>query len=551
MTQGEFHAIGPKRARVTVLSVLACDNHHDFPAMNPLIVDFLFGSGSALLGAGAAWIVFRYRTQRTAQQLADCKARHAAEVLARLRDVAVRMAIDVGEHSSQVEVINEQLAASADREPGEIAEVVTSLVEANERMREKLATTENRLREQAQQIELHAAEARTDALTLLANRRAFDDELARRFAELRRHGRAFSLLMADVDHFKRFNDLHGHLAGDEVLRNLARLLRQKMREMDLVARYGGEEFAVILPGTDLQEACQAAQRIRQGIEEARFRYGGKDLQVTVSQGVAEASVDESEAALVTRADMALYASKQNGRNCVHAHDGRGIRRIETVEPTIPDKTQDETAVEPPPPVPEAPPSVPAEEHSPESDAAFGEARQALHELPSRTAFCQHVRARIAEWKRGGATCCVLLAGIDPPRHDEHRLSAGQRDAGTLALTQHFAATIREMDTLAYYAPGCVALLLPAAGIADAIRIAERLRETFSPAAAASTMGPTRPTISLAVAQVHPHDDTISLLRRAEMALEAAVRRGGNRVYYHDGERCVPITAFPHSVELPV
>mgnify|MGYP003871795645 CR=1 FL=1 len=480
--------------------------------------------------------------------MADSKARHAAEVLARLRDVAVRMAIDVGEHSSQVEVINEQLTASADREPSKIVDVVTDLVQANERMREKLATTEHRLREQAQQIELHAAEARTDALTLLANRRAFDDELARRVAELRRHGRAFSLLMADVDHFKRFNDLHGHPAGDEVLRSLAKLLRQKMREMDLVARYGGEEFAVILPGTDFHEACQAALRLRQGVEEARFRYGGKDLHVTVSLGVAEASVDESEAALVTRADTALYASKQNGRNCVHAHDGQGIRRIEPVDRELRAATQHETAVEPSPAAPEVPKSVPAEEPSPECEAALRDARHALYELPSRTAFCQHVRARIAEWKRGGPRCSVLLAAIDPPVHDDHRLPPGQRDAATLALTQHFVATVREMDTLAYYAPGCVALLLPSAGIADAVRIAERLRETFPLTAAASPARPARRTISLAVAEVAEHDDTISLLRRAEMALEAAARRGGDRAFYHDGERCLPISGLRQCVE---
>ncbi len=516
--------------------------------MNPLIVDFLYGFGSALLGGGMAWLLLRRRAQRLAEELAQSKAQHAAEVLGRLRDVAVRMAIDVGEHSSQVEEINEQLTASVDREPSEIVAVVTDLVEANERMREKLATTEIRLREQAQQIELHAAEARTDALTLLANRRAFDDELARRVAELRRHGRAFSLVMADVDHFKRFNDLHGHQAGDEVLRSLAKLFRQTMREMDMVARYGGEEFAVIMPGTDLNEACQGASRLRQAVEQAHFRYGGKDLQVTVSLGVAEASVDESEAALVARADKALYASKQHGRNCVHAHDGRGIRRVEPVDSAPPAAVQEEPAAEPSPRRLGTPEPVFEEEPGPENEAVLREARRALYELPSRTVFCQHVRARIAEWKRGGPAFSVLLAAIDPQNHVDHRLLTDQRDTATFALTQHFVATVREMDMLAYYAPGCVALLLSSADIADAIQIAARLRETFPLAATASTAGQGRRTISLAVAQVAEHDDTISLLRRAEIALDAAVQRGGDRAYYHDGERCVPITSLREYVE---
>ncbi len=141
-----------------------------------------------------------------------------------------------------------------------IVEVVAKLIEANQQMHEKLASTEDKLREQAREIQAHAAEARTDALTLLVNRRAFDDELTLRFAEYLRQGHVFTLIMADVDNFKEFNDLHGHLTGDDVLRGVAKVLRRKMREMDLAARYGGEEFAVILPGTNLCDAEKTALR---------------------------------------------------------------------------------------------------------------------------------------------------------------------------------------------------------------------------------------------------------------------------------------------------
>src|SRR6185295_20304286 len=96
----------------------------------------------------------------------------------------------------------------------------------------------------------HAADARTDALTRLANRRAFDDELERRFNEWKRLRVPYTLLMADVDHFKKFNDTHGHQAGDEVLKGVAKTLKDTMREMDFVARYGGEEFAAVLPVTN-------------------------------------------------------------------------------------------------------------------------------------------------------------------------------------------------------------------------------------------------------------------------------------------------------------
>ena len=511
--------------------------------MNSSIVDFLFGSVTALVGAGAAWILLRRHNHEAAQQMAMNKTRHAAEVLARLQDLAARMAIDVGEHSSQVKEINEQLTASAEGEPGEIVTVVAHLIEANEQMREKLATTESRLREQAQQIEIHAAEARTDALTLLANRRAFDDELTRRVAELRRLGNPFSLVMADVDHFKKFNDLHGHLAGDEVLRSIAKVLRQKAREMDMVARIGGEEFAVIMPGTELAEASKAALRLRESIEQARFRYHGQDLRVTASFGLAEASVDESEAALIARADQALYASKQNGRNCVHAHDGEATHRVESVVAEPVPLPQPQAAAEPPlpapsPPVPDVPQPVQAEDSSLEPESSGG-ADGIRYQLLSRTTFCQQVRNRIAEWKRGGAAFSVLLAAINCAYQTDARLPENPQDAGMVALIKHLAATLREMDTLAYYAPGCLAVLLPSATLQDATRIGERVWATF-PASPHPHAGQHCFSLSLAVAHVTKQDDTISLLRRVESALQAARRRGGNRAFYHDGHWCLPI-----------
>ena len=133
--------------------------------------------------------------------------------------------------------------------------------------------------------------------------------------------------MADVDDFKRFNDAHGHQAGDEVLRSIAKLLRRRVRDMDLVARYGGEEFAVILPGTTLDDASKAALRACTAIEETHFRHDGQDLHVTASFGVAEVPGSRDGAALVGRADQALYAAKSGGRNRVFFHDGEAVHHL--------------------------------------------------------------------------------------------------------------------------------------------------------------------------------------------------------------------------------
>ena len=202
-------------------------------------------------------------------------AHHAAKILMHLQELATRVAIDVDKHTDRVEEISESLTSVEAPESRIIVDVVAKLIQANQQMHEKLATTENKLREQAQEIQTSAAEARTDALTLLVNRRAFDDELVRRCAEFRRTGHTFSLIMADVDHFKEINDAHGHQTGDEVLRGAAKMLRRKMREMDLVARYGGEEFAIILPGTNLGRRRKGRLAGLRGIRKAPIQLRRK------------------------------------------------------------------------------------------------------------------------------------------------------------------------------------------------------------------------------------------------------------------------------------
>src|SRR5208337_2842910 len=106
-------------------------------------------------------------------------------------------------------------------------------------------------------------------------------------AEFRRQGRTFSLTIVDIDRFKKFNDTYGHRAGDEVLRNVAKVLRRTMRETDMVARYGGDEFAVIHPGTSLADACKSVLRACAAVEKSQVVHDGNRFQVTVSFGVAE------------------------------------------------------------------------------------------------------------------------------------------------------------------------------------------------------------------------------------------------------------------------
>lgn len=156
--------------------------------------------------------------------------------------------------------------------------------------------------------------ATVDALTKVYVRRFFDLRLEEEIAAARSKGRALSLLMLDIDHFKRVNDVYTHQAGDAVLRSFASLLKKCVRPSDTVARYGGEEFAVILCKADETRACRVAERIRVAVESSEFKIPGRAIKITASIGIATLTPKESPERLIQRADLALYSAKNGGRN---------------------------------------------------------------------------------------------------------------------------------------------------------------------------------------------------------------------------------------------
>jgi len=156
-----------------------------------------------------------------------------------------------------------------------------------------------------------------DGLTQIYNKRYFLESLEREIARSNRYRRDMSLVMFDIDHFKKVNDTFGHLAGDQVLKHLAITIKSKIRREDLFARYGGEEFAIVLPEIDGYNAHQFAEKVRRIVEATDFRFEQTKIDVTVSMGVATLDADTSDAAaLIKRADERLYEAKGAGRNCV-------------------------------------------------------------------------------------------------------------------------------------------------------------------------------------------------------------------------------------------
>jgi diguanylate cyclase len=208
----------------------------------------------------------------------------------------------------------------------ELHGLVTETLQATRRMQHSAQQLEAQLGESSRQIDglrtdLVSAqrEAHTDSLTGIANRKCFDHELRAAAEEVITHGRPLCLLLADIDHFKQFNDTFGHQVGDQVLRLVAEVLTRSVKGRDRAARYGGEEFAVILPQTNLHGARRLAEQIRRTVAGNRIRSktNGQDLgHITLSIGCAQYIPGEPLARLIQRADEALYRAKRAGRNRV-------------------------------------------------------------------------------------------------------------------------------------------------------------------------------------------------------------------------------------------
>lgn len=212
----------------------------------------------------------------------------------------------------------------------QLVEQQAALVEANAQLEQQiLLVNEQSVELEAQKLQLHqtnlqleemnarlASLASTDGLTGLKNHRAFQERLAESFVQSRRDHRPLSLLLVDVDNFKRFNDTYGHPAGDEVLKRVASTLQSAARASDFVARYGGEEFVLLLPETDGDEAVQVAERVRQMVQHQQW----EQQEITVSIGAASLQTNTAAPSiLVDEADKALYLSKAKGRNRFTLH----------------------------------------------------------------------------------------------------------------------------------------------------------------------------------------------------------------------------------------
>ncbi|MCC6775338.1 MAG: GGDEF domain-containing protein [Hyphomicrobiales bacterium] len=231
---------------------------------------------------------------------------------------------DASQYGQSLAAVSDQLGSVAD--PASLSALIDGLVRAtrdmetkNRELEARLTASKEEIAELQRSLDMALTESLTDPLTSLANRKLLDEALARALNEAHENGEPLSVVMMDIDHFKRFNDTFGHLTGDHVLRLVAHEAKQNVKGQDIAARYGGEEFVIVLPNTVLRSAITVADHIRCAVmnKELRRRSTGENLgRVTISGGVATLRKGDTAQTLIERADRCLYAAKRNGRNRV-------------------------------------------------------------------------------------------------------------------------------------------------------------------------------------------------------------------------------------------
>lgn len=278
---------------------------------------------SVLVGVVVGYVLGKNKTAHKDLQASEDQRQVALKALVEVLKSTEQLTTDVDTHNSQMQRVSRHVGDL--KVSGEMEEIqqtllseIAAVVKSNQRLEDDLVVARARMEVQAEELDRTRLEARTDELAGVYNRKAFDERLHVLLSTFRREQKPFLLVLADVDHFKRINDTHGHAAGDRVVMHVGAFLKETVRPGDYVARYGGDEFALLLPETDAHSGLELVERLCSLVSQEAFDIGlrGEQATVTFSIGVAGAAEGDTDETLLLRADRALYRSKEGGRNQV-------------------------------------------------------------------------------------------------------------------------------------------------------------------------------------------------------------------------------------------
>jgi len=262
--------------------------------------------------------------QESEDKMLEIVAQNVRKEIEKLMLVVEQSAKDAKNYDSSLTDFSGSLQSSTSMEQIKqavlkVARETQVMAAQNQKLQDQLSHAAQDMVDLRSDLDKVRKDSLTDPLTGIGNRAYFSEQLAHVLQESRETGTPVSLLMADIDHFKKFNDNYGHLIGDEVLKLVAKTLVENLKGRDIIARYGGEEFVIILPHTTVQDAARVADSLRDHLstKQIRRRKTHENLGiVTISLGAAQYKDGEDPQNLIDRADLGLYAAKQAGRNKV-------------------------------------------------------------------------------------------------------------------------------------------------------------------------------------------------------------------------------------------
>ncbi|HBJ35916.1 MAG TPA: hypothetical protein DDZ51_14445 [Planctomycetaceae bacterium] len=496
--------------------------------MTSFLSDFLLLLAATNAGLIAGYLIPRKGVSATGVQdnwIQNAKAdvatvaKPASDFLSAVQRITLDIAANVGEHSKQVHAISTDLQESG----CDVTTIIARLISANDSMEKQLEDAESRMKDQAAMIEVHVTEARTDALTKLANRRVFDDEIQKHFQMFESQGTPATLLMLDIDYFKKLNDSYGHLTGDEVLRSTAGLLAKAVRNGDVVARYGGEEFAVILPQSTALDAIPIAKQLRNVLSQFTPKIDNKTIHLSASAGMAGLLPNDTIKSWIQRADEALYHAKSKGRDCGYWHDGQLLHRIDS-------------AVNAP---------VAACEVIEEGERVQeNPATEAERELMSLSTFNHCLAMSLAENQRDGKNLSVIILRIDEFEKITQLYGLEANRMVYQIIGKMLLSRVGSKSHVACYGNDSFAIILPNTRMDEAVVTGLKIRNAITATPIKFTGKTIETTVSMGVGDEHYRSPKRSLIDRVKDAVAAASKLGGNQVVASKGEGFVQVSNSP-------
>ncbi len=449
------------------------------------------------------------------------------QVLSSLETLAAEMVRDVEGHGRRLQHITSGIEDESQQDLAKVNGAVTKILDATEDIQRRVASTEMRIAEQAENVQMQAILSHTDLLTSLPNRRAFDAELQRFASSAKSRAPLCTVLFVDLDKFTQINTEYGHEGGDVILRQAGAVIKSLLRGKDLVARYGGDTFAVLLSDTTLHDALPTAEKIRRQIEKKQFSHGSHPLQIKASVGIAQLHQEEMIDSDLERVEEALQAAMKGGGNICYRHDGQACFPVSSAFATVDTSAADSTSLK----SLWRDSSIPGVEN-PSEELANSKA-SAKHDgdptLSGRSLFAANLNRRLSEWKRGGNAISVAVVQIDQMEELVERFGAQGEAFIRQVMARLLEAATRDMDERSEFEDGLFALMLPGTDEANALAVVDRLRSQVRQCKVRMGNDLWDLTASIGLAPCTVASRVMDIMRSAETAMREVAKHGGDGI----------------------